>query len=62
MTKLYMYIQFIKSDKHLPQSPFTGKVFKMTTFCFGAYKVNKSRFIIIDVLYKKIEMFEQSTL
>ena len=27
-------------NTHLPQSPFTGKFFWMTTFCFGVYKVN----------------------
>ncbi len=24
-----------QTDKHLPQSPFTDKLFQMTTFCFG---------------------------
>ncbi len=28
------------SDKHLPQSPFTCKCFKMTPFCFGVHIVN----------------------
>ena len=35
-----MYLQSINSDKHLPQSPFTGKFFQMTTFRFGFYIVN----------------------
>jgi hypothetical protein len=26
-----------QTDKHLPQSPFTGKFFKMTTFCIVFY-------------------------
>ncbi len=35
------YLQSINSDKHLPQSSFTGQI-KMTTFCFSVYKVKKS--------------------
>jgi hypothetical protein len=27
-----------KTDKHLPQSPFAGKFFKMTTFCIDFYE------------------------
>jgi hypothetical protein len=27
------YLQPVNSDKHLPQSPFTGQFFKMATFC-----------------------------
>jgi hypothetical protein len=27
------YLQSINSDIHLPQSPFTGQTFSMTTFC-----------------------------
>ncbi len=34
-----LYIQSINSEKHLPQSPFTGKFFYMTTFCFGIYRI-----------------------
>ncbi len=30
-----------KTDKHLPQSPFTGKFIQMTTFCFGVFIVNQ---------------------
>ncbi len=26
-----------EADKHLPQSPFTGKFLQVTTFCFGVY-------------------------
>ncbi len=35
-------LQSVCSDKHLPQSPFTGQFLYMTTFsfCFGAYIVN----------------------
>jgi hypothetical protein len=33
-------LQFIYSDKHMPQSPFTDQYFEMTTFCLIAYKVN----------------------
>jgi hypothetical protein len=29
-----------QTDKHLLQSPFTGKFVLMTTFCFGVYTVN----------------------
>jgi hypothetical protein len=32
-----MYLQAIKSDKPLPQNPFTGKIVWMTTFCYGVY-------------------------
>ncbi len=32
----YQHLQFINSDKHLPQSPFTSQFFYMTTFCFGS--------------------------
>ncbi len=32
-----MYLQSINSDKPLPQSPFTGQYFYMTTFCFCVY-------------------------
>jgi hypothetical protein len=35
-----LYLQSINSDKHLPQSPFTGQIFYMTTFCFVVYIVN----------------------
>ncbi len=35
----WLYLQSINSDKHLPQSPFTAKIFLLTTFCFGVYKV-----------------------
>jgi hypothetical protein len=28
-----------QTDKHLPQNPFAGKFFKMTTFSFGVYIV-----------------------
>jgi hypothetical protein len=31
-----------KTDKHLPQSPFPGKFFWMTTFLFGVYIVIQS--------------------
>ncbi len=31
-----------QTDKHLPQRPFTGQFFYMTTFCFGFYKVNQT--------------------
>jgi hypothetical protein len=27
-----------QTDKHLPQSPFTGEFFKMTTFCIAFYE------------------------
>jgi hypothetical protein len=30
------------TDKHLPQSRFTGQFFYMTTFSFGVYLVNQS--------------------
>ncbi len=33
---VYVYLQSINSDKHLPQSPFPDHFF-MTTFCFGVY-------------------------
>jgi hypothetical protein len=32
------------SNKHLPQSPFTGQDFQMTTFWLGVYMFNWSRF------------------
>ncbi len=32
------YLQSTNSDKHLPQSPFTGKFFPMTTFCIDFYE------------------------
>jgi hypothetical protein len=32
------YLQSVNSDKHLPQSPFTGQFFKMTTFCIDFYE------------------------
>ncbi len=32
------YLQSTNSDKHLPQSPFTGKFFPMTTFCIDSYE------------------------
>jgi hypothetical protein len=31
---------YVNSDKHLPQSPFTGQFFYLTKFCFGVFKVN----------------------
>jgi hypothetical protein len=27
-----------QTEKHLPQSPFTGEFFQMTTFCIAFYK------------------------
>jgi hypothetical protein len=33
----WMYLQSTNSDKHLPQSPFTGQIFVMTTFRFGVW-------------------------
>jgi hypothetical protein len=36
----YVYLQPINSDKQLPQCPFTGQFFWMTTFLFDFYKVN----------------------
>jgi hypothetical protein len=34
---LRVYLQSINSDKHLPQSPFTGQFLKMTSFCIDSY-------------------------
>ncbi len=39
----WLYLQSINSDKHQPQSPFTGQFF-MTTFCFGVYIVHWSMY------------------
>jgi hypothetical protein len=36
------YLQSINSNKNLRQSLFTGQLFYMTTFCFGADFVNYS--------------------
>ncbi len=36
----WLYHSSINSDKHLPQSPFTGQLFKTTTFSFGVYIVH----------------------
>jgi hypothetical protein len=33
-------LQSIKSDKHLPQIPLTGRFFKMTNFCYDVRIVN----------------------
>ncbi len=33
----WLYVQSINSDKHLPQSPFTGQYILMTTFCFSVF-------------------------
>ncbi len=46
---LSLYIQSIKSDKHLTQSSCTGKFFLMTTFCFGVFIGNYSMISAIDV-------------
>ncbi len=32
------YLLSINSYKHLPQNPFTGKIFYMTTFCIDFYE------------------------
>ncbi len=32
----------LRHIKHLPQSPFIGKLFKMTTFCIAFYQSNLS--------------------
>ncbi len=32
-----------QTDKHLPRNPSTGQFVRVTTFCFGVYKVNQSR-------------------
>ncbi len=37
-----LYLQSTNSDKHLPQSHFTGQYFQMTNFCFGVYIVSQS--------------------
>jgi hypothetical protein len=39
----WLYLQSINPDKYLPQSPFTGQFFYMTTFCFGVYIVHISQ-------------------
>jgi hypothetical protein len=39
------------SDKHLPQSPFTGQFFCITTFGFGVYIVNKKSMGSASFLY-----------
>ncbi len=36
----WLYLLSVNSDEQLPQSPFTGKFFLMTTFYFGVYKAN----------------------
>ncbi len=36
----WLYLLYLNYDKHLLQSPFTGKFFWMTTVCFGVYLVN----------------------
>ncbi len=39
--KYQLYLRSKNSDKHLPQSPFTGKLFQMTTFCSCVYILNQ---------------------
>ncbi len=34
----WLYLQSINSDKPVPQSPFTGQLFSMTTFCIAFYE------------------------
>ncbi len=43
----------INSDKHLPQSPFTGQFFSMTTFCFGFCIANQSMVLLKHMLLNK---------
>ncbi len=41
----WLHLQSLNSDKHLPQSPFTGQVLFMTTFCFGVYCILYSELV-----------------
>ncbi len=49
----WLYLQSINSDKLLPQSPFTGQFFKMTTFCFGVNIVNYSMPVGIKIIHSR---------
>ncbi len=40
-----------QTDKHLPQNPFTGEFFYMTTFGFGVNIVNQSMLYSLFILY-----------
>jgi hypothetical protein len=48
----FLSVQSINSDKHLPQSPFTGQCFLMTTFPLGVYIVNKSMVELVRCIHK----------
>jgi hypothetical protein len=41
-----------QTDKHLPQSPFTGHFCSMTTFCIAFYKSYISTVFTINVCMK----------
>jgi hypothetical protein len=41
-----------QTDNHLPQSPFTGQFFFMTTFCISFYQSNLSTVTTVGLIQK----------